>query len=937
MRNVQAILIIAAILLSPQLLLAQKQTITGKITDAKSGDPLGGVSVRLKSSGKGVSTSKEGVFSLGAAPTDELEISIIGYKTQTIAVGNQTSFNIGLETNLTELTEIVFVGSRGVPRIKTETPVPIDIININQVNVPTAKMELSSVLNAAAPSFNYNKQSGADGADHIDLGTLRGLGPDQSLVLINGKRRHQTAFVALFGTRGRGNSGSDLNAFPEAAVDRIEILRDGASAQYGSDAMAGVINIILKKDVNHTTINAGWSGYYDKKYNAYQTRASNQYYYGKPLDGNTYAFSVNSGFALGARGGFINVSLDLLTQGKTYRQVSDTNVSTHEKALPLNSGRRAYGDGSVTTGGVMYNMELPASQAGKTTFYSFGGYNYKSSDAFAYTRNWSGKPDRFPVTSSGNRIDVPSIMRTAIDGEVYYNPHIQTHITDASMVLGLKGTTGDDWAWDLSNTVGRNDFHFYGDKTFNASLIGVTTPTHFDDGGFNFLQNTLNLDFSKSYKEFAYGLTLALGAEYRYERYSIYKGEEGSYKGYPNTFGLQQAPGSQGFPGFSPADEIKANRSNMAMYADIQLDITRRWLLDMAVRFENYSDFGYVNTSKLAARYKLAEYFNLRGSISTGYRAPSLQQINFSNTLTSFSNGALVQSRIANNGDPITKAAGIPNLKQETSLNMSLGFSWKPVSSLTITLDGYLIKVKDRIVLSGLFLASDTTLPVSVTSQLQNLGVATAQFFDNAVNTTNYGLDIVVDYTKRWGKHTFKAMLSGNIQHMNIDAVNVPGLLNDSYLHRKTFFSDREEAFLKASAPRAKFSLALDYSMRKWGFGTHFTYFGKVALMGYGWTGDYAGSGINPQVPSDKDPTVNLPEVFNYNGKVTTDLYASYKFSKKLSLFAGADNLFNVHPDLGVNPQARYSPFDNESGGPWDSVQMGFNGLRLFSKVVLNF
>ncbi|MBS1565426.1 MAG: TonB-dependent receptor [Bacteroidetes bacterium] len=936
MRKLPALLVAAAMLFPPVFLFAQKQTITGKVTDAKSGDPLGGVSVRLKSSGKGVSTGRDGRFSLSAGPGDELEVSIIGYKSQSIAVGNQISFSIALETNLMELTEIVFVGSRGVPRIKTETPVPVDIININQVNVPTAKMDLSSVLNATAPSFNYNKQSGADGADHIDLGTLRGLGPDQSLVLINGKRRHQTAFVALFGTRGRGNSGSDLNAFPEAAVDRIEILRDGASAQYGSDAMAGVINIILKKDISHWNINAGWAGCYDKKYNAYQTRASNQYYYNKPIDGSTYSFSVNNGFALGARGGYINFSADFRTQGKTYRQVSDTNVSTHSKALPLNSGRRAFGDGSITSGGLMYNMELPVSNTGRTSFYSFGAYNYKASDAYAYTRNWSGCPDRFPVDASGNRIDVPSIMRTSIDGEVYYNPHIQTHITDVSIATGLKGLTADNWAWDLSNTLGRNDFHFYGDKTFNASIIGKPSPNHFDDGGFNFLQNTLNLDFSKSYKEIANGLVLALGAEYRYERYSIYKGEEGSYTGYPNSVGLQQAPGSQGFPGFSPADEVKADRSVVAMYADIQLDVTRRWLIDMAVRFENYSDFGYVNTSKLATRYKLGEYFNLRGSISTGYRAPSLQQINFSNTLTSFSGGTLVQSRIANNNDPITRAAGIPNLKQETSLNTSLGFSWKPTSNFTVTLDGYLIKVKDRIVLSGLFLASDTTLPVAVTSQLQNLNVATAQFFDNAVNTTNYGLDIVLDYNKRFGRNTLKAQLLGNLQHMKIDAVNAPSPLNDSYFHRKTFFSDREEAFLKASAPKAKFSLTLDYSSGGWGVGTHLNYFGKVVLMGYGWTGAYAGSGINPQVPSDRDPNVNLPEVFNYGGKVTTDVYASYKFSKKVSLFIGADNLFNVHPDFGVNPQARYSPFDNESGGPWDSVQMGFNGLRLFSKLVLN-
>ncbi len=262
----KSLLLIVMILFSSQFLFAQKQIITGKVTDAKTGEPLSGVSIKNRSSkGGGTTTNKEGVFSISAAPKDVLEISFVGFKTETVTLNGETNISVNLTVASAELTEVVFVGSRGVARAKIETPVPVDVIKINQVGLPTAKMDLTSVLNYAAPSFNYNKQSGADGADHVDLGTLRGLGPDQTLVLINGKRRHQTAFVGLFGTRGRGNSGVDLNAFPEAAVDRIEILRDGASAQYGSDAMAGVINIILKKDINHWTINTGWSGYYDTK------------------------------------------------------------------------------------------------------------------------------------------------------------------------------------------------------------------------------------------------------------------------------------------------------------------------------------------------------------------------------------------------------------------------------------------------------------------------------------------------------------------------------------------------------------------------------------------------------------------------------------------------------------------------------------------------
>ncbi len=925
-----------------------QQTVTVKVTDSKTGALLPNATVKLKSSKKATATNAEGISKIEANTNDILEVSSIGYKTQLVSLKGQAEITINMEANLVELGDIVILGTRGVARAKTETAVPVDVIRINQVGLPTAKMDLTSILNMAAPSFNYNKQSGADGADHVDLGTLRGLGPDQTLVLINGKRRHQTAFVALFGTRGRGNSGSDLNSFPEGSVDRIEILRDGASAQYGSDAMAGVINIVLKKDINHWSVNTGWGGYYDNKFNSHSQRKSGQYYYGSPIDGNTFSISANNGLALGKNGGFINFSLDFLTQGKTFRQVDTANWQTDKNALPfINTGRRAFGDGSVKTYGAMYNLEVPASVNGNTTFYSFGGYNYKSSDAYAYTRNWSARPERFPVDATGKLLYDADIMRTADDGEIYYNPHIQTHIADQSVAMGLKGKTGSMWNWDLSNTLGRNDFHYYGDKTFNASNIGVKTPTHFDDGGFNFLQNTVNLDFSKSFKSVGAGLNLGMGSEFRYERYSIYRGEEASYKSfhpgdlfYPNiNESKAPAPGSQGFPGFSPSDAIKANRSNISVYVDAELNASRAWLMDGAVRFENYSDFGSVATFKFATRYKLAGNFNIRGSVSTGFRAPSLQQINFSNTLTSFSGGQLVQSRIARNGDAITKAAGIPNLKQERSVNTSIGFSWKPTKELTFTTDGYMVKVKDRIVLSGLFSKDDNTLPTAFTSQLAAIDVSTAQFFHNAVNTTNYGLDIVVDYYKKWGTKSFKVLLAGNLQHMNIDAINVPTSLNNNKLNRKTFFSDREEAFLLASAPKAKFSLGIDYVVNKIGFGTHFTYFGKIRLLGFGdATADNPNqTGINPEVPTDANSNVYVPEEFNFNGKMVTDIYVSYKFSKKVSIFIGSDNVFNVHPNLGVNQLAKGWAGDNESGGPWDSVQMGFNGRKLFAKLAFDF
>ncbi len=942
------LLLMLSLVLTSSLLFAQK-SFTIRVVDSKTGNPIPNASVKIKSSNKGGFTAADGTISLQASADDVIEITNIGYNFQSVKLGNQSSVTVSLETALVDMGDVVVVGTRGAPRAKLETAVPVDVIRINQVGLPTAKMDLTSALNMAAPSFNYNKQSGADGADHIDLGTLRGLGPDQTLVLINGKRRHQTAFVALFGTRGRGNSGADLNAFPQSAVDRIEILRDGASAQYGSDAMAGVMNIILKKDVNRWSVNAGWAGYYDTKFNARKFNDGNQYYSGNTIDGGTVTVSANNGFKLGKNGGFVNISLDFLTQAKTYRQADTVNWQTDKDALPyINPYRRAFGDGSVTTYGAMYNLEIPAGAGKKTTFYSFGGYNVKSSDAFAYTRNWSARPQRFPVDANGDLIYNSDIMRTANDGEIYYNPHIQTKIKDASIAIGLKGIC-HKWNWDLSNTLGNNDFHYYGDKTFNASMFmtpGTPLPTHFDDGGFRFLQNTLNFDVSRSFSTVAEGLNLGLGAEYRYEHYSIFAGEEGSYKNYhpadvfyPNVGEFRTpASGSQGFPGFTLSDAIKAHRSNISLYVDAELNATRAWLLDGAVRFENYSDFGSVATFKFATRYKVARNFNLRGSVSTGFRAPSLQQINFSNTLTSFSGGVLVNALIARNGSSITKAAGIPDLKEETSVNGSIGFSWKPISGLTFTMDGYIVKVKDRIVLSGLFSASDPTLPPSFTSQIP-ADVATVQFFANAVNTTNYGLDIVADYSKKWGKNGIRVLLAGNFQRMKVDDINVPAALNGTVLNQKTFFSDREESFLLASAPNTKLNLNLEYNFRKLSVGTNLTYFGKIKLLGFGdATADNPNqTGINPQVPTDADPNVYVPEEFNFKAKLVADLYVSYKLCKRITLFAGADNVFNVHPNLGVNPLAKGWFGDNESGGPWDSVQMGFNGRKLFGKVSFNF
>ena len=939
---------------------SQKQTVTGKIT-TQTGTPLESVSIRVRSSGEGSRTDKNGFFSINAKPDDVLEISSVGFKVQTVELKGQTDLGIKLQPSFAELSEVIMVGSRGAGRVKTESPVPVDVIHVNDAAQTTAKPDLMSQLNMAVPSFNYNKQSGGDGSDAIDFASLRGLGFDQTLVLVNGKRRHLSAFVNQVGTRGRGNSGTDLNAIPEASIDRIEILRDGASAQYGSDAIAGVVNIILKKDVKHLNINTGLSGFYDHKYNTLNNVDPSQYYTGSQIDGKTFTLGADYGLPIGKNGGFINVGGNYMNQGKTFRQVPDTNWSTNSKALGVTDWRRAAGDGSVVSGGGMYNMEIPVAGT-KTTFYSFGGYNYKHSNVYAWSRRWHRSNNRvkFPTDAEGNLIFVPSIMRvfgtsdgTISPDNVYYNPQEDVYIQDGSFALGLRGTLKSGWDWDISSVVGKNDFHYFGNKTFNAALpVGQqATKNRFDDGGFNFLQNTTNLDVSKHFSDVAQGLTVAAGGEFRYERYKLYAGEPDSYGG--NAYYVKngdtsyKATGSEGYPGYQPSDASVAHRTNVGAYIDITLDVTKNWLVDVAARFENYSDFGFVNTYKFATRYKVTHNFNLRGSISTGFRAPTLQQINFSNTNTNIVGGNLVYAKLIPNYSPAARLIGIPKLTQEQSVNGSLGFSWKPVNNLTFTVDGYWVKMKNRIVITGNF--DQSVLPLK--SYLIQNNVSNANFFVNAVNTTNTGIDVVIDYTKRWGKQRFSTLLAGNIQHININKVNVPAALNDTYAHQQAFFSTREEAFLKASAPLAKFSLAVEYAVNNFAIGTHITYFGKLTTQGFGYSslpgaaaGGPGGAGISdnssgwdPYVTADDGKSI-IAENFVFHPKMTTDVYLSYKISKQVTWFAGVDNIFNVHPDLAVTQGALQNSWgDSESGGPFDAVQMGSNGLRMFTKLSFHF
>jgi iron complex outermembrane receptor protein len=720
----------------------------------------------------------------------------------------------------------------------------------------------------------------------------------------------------------------------------VEILRDGASAQYGSDAIAGVMNIILKKDVRRFSADLGFSGYADSKYNpAFDNGNSFGFYEiedGKQFDGRLYSVGANYGLPIGSQGGFLNLTLNYANQGKTFRQELDG-------ALPVNVVRRAHGDASMQNFGLMFNAEVPLRESSGLKFYTFGGFNRKESDAYAFSRNFSARPERFP-TDGTELIEVPGIIKQDSEGEYFYNPHIQTEIQDVSFAAGLEGQFGEMWNWDVSNTTGYNNFHFFGDKTFNAGL--GAGQTNFDDGGFNFLQNTTNLNFGKFMPDVMSGLNIAFGGEFRYEKYTLFAGEEASYSRYgpaifrvDSTFDdsgfftgldtIYRPAGAQGFPGYQPSDEADANRSCLGVYGDVELDVTERFLVGAAVRMENYSDFGLTVNGKLATRLKLTETFNLRGSVSSGFRAPSLQQINFSSTFTTVQGGNIAEVKIAPNNSPITRAAGIPELTEEKSVNASVGFSWRPMRELAITVDGYWVQVKDRVVLSGQFSADDPDLDPNFTGQLQALNVSLAQFFANAVNTTNKGVDLVIDYTKRLENSHFRGLLTANFQDMSIDKINVPSALAGN---SATFLSDREQAFILASAPPMKLAATFEYGTGKLTAGLRLNYFGEIRLLGYG----EDGLGINPMVPTD-DGQRYVADEYIYGGKLVPDLYAGWKFTNNLTLNIGVDNFLNVHPDLGYVKAASGWAFNNETGGPWDAVQMGGNGLRAFGRLAITF
>ncbi|WP_142784836.1 TonB-dependent receptor [Changchengzhania lutea] len=958
------------------------QEVKGTVLDDTSG-PIPGVSVVVKGTTTGTTTDFDGNYLIDANNGDILVFSYVGYDTQELKVTGNI-LNVTMKSGVA-LDEVVLIGSRNPSRTAVDTPVPVDVIDISELTSAGPQVNLNQILNFVAPSFTSNTQTISDGTDHIDPASLRGLGPDQVLVLINGKRRHNSSLVNVNGTFGRGSVGTDLNAIPSGAIQRLEVMRDGAAAQYGSDAIAGVINIVLNTSVNELTLNMTTGANFAKNAND-QTGG---------VDGETVNISANYGVALGDKGGYINFTGDFdyredysrmkewegdvfnlyntierfaAADGYNLSDLLDDDLSdviqygnaaglgispgaTKEDLIGISDGANSVagiltrltlnssgvptgvtpidnttaellargqqrsdynmrvGQSQVRGGRFFANMSLPLDDAG-TELYSFAGMSSRKGNSAGFYR-------------------LPNQSRTYTPAYINgFLPEINSTITDKSLAVGIKGKISD-WNIDLSNSWGKNGFLYTIGNTFNASRQNAS-PTTFDAGGFNFSQNTVNLDVNQFFDDTFSGLNVAFGAEYRLENYQIVAGEEASYGQYTQAgelitlpsqdpardfFGRARPGGSQVFPGFSPANELSRDRSSIAGYVDLEADFSETFLMSFATRFENYSDFGSTINFKLATRLKASENVNIRAALNTGFRAPSLHQLNFNSTSTIFQDGIPVEVGTFSNDSRAAKLLGIPKLKEETSRSISLGFTAKlPDANLTLTVDGYFVSIDDRVVYTGQFAPQRDSNgdPIDAANQelanlLSQANASAASFFANAIDTESKGLDIVLTHTANMGTNArLKSDLSGTFSKTKqVGAIKASKVLEDAGLVG-TYFPEDSRIYLEEAVPRTKVNLTNNLSTGKWNVFLRNVWFGEVS-----------------------EATTSIANQQVFGSKLVTDLSFGYKASESLTLTIGANNLLDVYPDRAIEANRSSGRFD------WSrrSQQFGVGGRFLFARL----
>ncbi len=757
------------------------------------------------------------------------------------------------------LDTIVVTGTRSLKRSKTDSLQPIDVISAQELTERTGSSELGTALSKIIPSINFPRPTVVDGTELVRPVQLKGLSPDQVLVLVNGKRRHTGAFINLGGTIGRGSAPTDLNAIPVSAISRIEVLREGASARYGSDAIAGVVNIILKSDPK--TGEAGIRyGIYDKG------------------DGEQKQSYVSGGTRLGDYGYaiFSGEWQDNQATNRAGLDLRDPNATTY--------GQRTFRFGDPKSDEVKAAFNAGFDLSDSVELYGFSTYSHRNAETAGFYR----------LSNASN--NVPALFPNG------YLPLIRGQLDDFSAVAGLRGEAAD-WRYDVSANYGLNQYDV-NTRTINVDLYKDTgaTPNSFHNGKLKNSQSVFNIDLSKEYdiSAFASPLNIAFGAQYLNQQYQIKAGDPGSY----------YKSGSSGLSGFRQADAGKWTRDSYAGYLDLETDITQKLSASSAYRYEKYDDFGDTNNASLSLRYKLLPQVAVRGSVSTGFRAPSLAQQYFTQTSSQLVNGQFVEAGTFPSSSQVAQLLGAEDLKAEKSKNYSLGFVFTPTSNLYVTLDAYQIDIDDRISLSSNINASSPAVRDYLISKgITNTNFSSVRFFNNASDTRTRGVDLVANY--QWQNLPYGELTTSLAYNFNRNEVtNVdknPDILNALGINLTRLDRREQYGLLAGSTPEHKFSLANDYKIGNIGINTNITRYGSFKTF------SNAGSASDQK----------------FSAKWLLDLALSYQL-KAWKFTLGGDNITNVYPDKDVYD------INKPTGGSLQYSQFspfGFNGAFYYGKI----
>jgi iron complex outermembrane recepter protein len=879
MRSIAQVLSVLLLAASP--LLAQTVSITGTVT-SPDGEALPGVTVTAEDSGVTAVTDGNGryVLELPSDRAGEVRISaaLSGFQTRSEVVtlgAGETTRNLTLRVSFGEQ---ITVGSRAIGA-EQEKAVPVDVIPVEQIKA-SPSTETNQIIQKVAPSFNFPRPTISDGTDSVRPATLRGLGPDQLLVMVNGKRRHASALVNANNTVGRGSSGVDLNAIPAASIQSIEILRDGAAAQYGSDAIAGVINLVLKSDVQPLEVDAkvGTTSH---------------------GDGDMLDTSVNGGWGIGR--GVLALTGEYRVRDETNRAGADPR----DQIVAGDAGNNVvaqpnthWGDSYARDWMTFLNFNMPLSEDDKQIFYAFGGYSLRhGSHGGNYRRaiqvqNW---PQIYPLG---------------------FLPLIQPRVADTALTVGARGQIAT-WFYDLSGGYGKNEFDFHVTNSLNTSL-GPTSPTKFYAGSLGDDQLTANLDLSKQYKLGAmYGpINVAVGAEYRRDGFEQHAGEPDSYiqGGVRDRNGGVAPAGAQVFPGFQPSNEVDVSRHSNSIYADIEGDVTSKFRVGLAGRFEDYSDFGNTSNGKLTLRFSPIKQLVLRGAASTGFRAPSLSQGNFSAISTNFllnqTTGLLepFETGTYRVDTPLARALGAQDLKAEKAKNVSLGVVWQPTSNLELTADYFQIDIDDRIVFSGNFTGAQI-LPL-----IQPFGATAARFFTNAIDTETKGYDLVANYQHPMmgGRVDLSAAYSNNETKI-VGEVATPAQLEGL---GNVLFDRIERRRVECGQPKDNLRLMQNLNRGGW-----------TATLRESRYGEYCSFTILPV-----DDQI-------YEAEWLADAEVSYRWNN-YTVAVGGENIFDAFPDRNMvrNANGAFTAQSNNGIFTYPSNSpFGMNGTFYYTRVGYSF